>query len=239
MNWFRQTLRDHRAIILTVLAVNIFYMVEGARFVEARQLRLQEEERHLEELSMVFDIPMEKLRGDEKSFLEPIKKLVTDEVGPAVEAGYGRLRKIVRQGQDQAVSHLSQTQARVEELIGTTKRSLTSGPQAQIVAAYPQERTRPIQAPETERVSRAPRSRERSASPLGDPGPLPLPLRRVEKKVRTEVRAAAVPGQLPGPDLPSCSRRDRFRSQMGCPQDPPRHPPRRKRNGLGSGLAVA
>ncbi len=156
MNRFRQTLRSNRVIILAVLAVNIFYMVEGARFVEARQLRLQEEERHLEEFSMVFDIPMEKLRGDEESFFEPIKQLVADEVGPAVEAGYGRLRKIVRQGKDRAVSHLSQTQALFGELIGTTKKSLSSGPQAQIVAAYPQERPSPIQASGTERVSRAP-----------------------------------------------------------------------------------
>ncbi|MCP4654085.1 MAG: hypothetical protein GY856_01570, partial [bacterium] len=214
MKWFRQTLRNHRVFILTVLIVNIFYMVEGARFVEARQIRLQEEERHLQELSAVFGIPMEKLRSDRESVFGPIKKLVVDGVGSAVEAGYGRLQKIVRQGKEQAVSHLSQTQARVGELIGTTKRSLTSGPQAQIVAAYPQERTRPIQAPETERVSRAPRSHERPASTLGDPGGMLLPLRRVEKKVRTEKAVATV-----GPSARSIPRAPRVVPRQVIPKD--------------------
>ncbi|MCP4657553.1 MAG: hypothetical protein GY856_19275, partial [bacterium] len=192
MKRFRQTLRCNRVFILTVLAVNIFYMVDGARFVQARQIRLQEEERHLEELSAVFGIPMEKLHGDGESVFKPIKKLVVDGVGSAVEAGFGRLQKIVRQRKEQGVSHLSQTQARVGQLIGTIKRSLSSGPQAQIAAAFPQERPSPIQAPGTERVSRAPRSHERPASSLGDPGGMLLPLRRVEKKVRTEKAVAPV-----------------------------------------------
>ncbi|MCP4685299.1 MAG: hypothetical protein GY867_07600 [bacterium] len=154
MRWFRQTLRSNRIFILMVLAVNAFYLFEGVRFVEARQIRLQEEERHLQELSAVFGIPMEKLRGDGESVFKPIKKLVVDGVGSAVEAGFGGLQKIVRQRQEQAVAHRSQTQARVGELIGTTKRSLCSGPQAQIAAAFPQERPSPIQTPGTERVSR-------------------------------------------------------------------------------------
>ncbi|MCP4662223.1 MAG: hypothetical protein GY856_43020 [bacterium] len=190
MKWFRQTLRSNRVFILTVLAVNVFYMVEGARLVEARQLRLQEEERHLQEFSMVFDIPMEKLRGERESFFDPVRKLMVDEVGPAIEVSYGRLQKIVRQGKEQAVSHLSQTKAQVGELIGATKKSLSSFPQAQIVAAFPQERPSPIQTSETERVSRAPRSRERSASSLGASGGIPLPLQRVAKKVRTEEAVA-------------------------------------------------
>ncbi|MCP4677644.1 MAG: hypothetical protein GY854_19435 [Deltaproteobacteria bacterium] len=189
MKWFRQTLRNNRVFLLTVLAVNIFYMVEGVRFVEARQLRLQEEERHLEEFYAVFGIPMEKLRGDGESVFEPIKKLVVDGAGSSFEAGFDRLQKIVRQRKDQAVSHLSQAQERVGELISTTRRSLTSGPQVQIAAAFPQESPSPIQASGKERVSRAPRSRERSASSVGAGG-MPLPLRRVEMKVRTEEAVA-------------------------------------------------
>ncbi|MCP4677642.1 MAG: hypothetical protein GY854_19425 [Deltaproteobacteria bacterium] len=145
MQWFRQTLRNNRVVFLTVLATTIFYLVEGARFVEARQIRLQEEERHLEELSAVFGIPMEKLRSDDESVFRPIKKLVVDGVGSAVEAGFGRLQKIVRQRKDRAVPPLSHAQERVGELIRSAKRSLSSGPQVQIAAAFPQERPSPIQ----------------------------------------------------------------------------------------------
>ncbi len=182
MNWFREKLRKNRVIFLTVLAVNVFYMLEGVRVVEARQIRRHEEERQLQELSAVFGIPIEKLRGDGESLFKPIKKRL-GEVGSAVEAGFGRLQEIVRRRKDRAVSHRSPAAA--------PARELSFSPQAQIAAAFPQEKPRSTQDAGTERVSRAPRSLDRPPSSLGDPGEMILPIRRVEKKVRTEKASAA------------------------------------------------
>ncbi len=108
MNWFRQTLRNHRVIILTVLAINIFYMTEGTRFVYAYQVYEQKEAR-LKEISEFLDIPVERLRPDHEGLFDSIRKLFVDEVDPRSDvsvkaAGLKRLREVLRKHEEQVAS---------------------------------------------------------------------------------------------------------------------------------------
>ena len=109
MNRFRQTLRDHRVVILTVLAVNVFYMVEGTRFVYAYQVYEQKEAR-LKEISEFLDIPVERLRPDHEGLFDSIRKLFVDDVDPrsdvSVKAvGLKRLQEVLRKHEEQVASN--------------------------------------------------------------------------------------------------------------------------------------
>ncbi|MCP4663220.1 MAG: hypothetical protein GY856_48125 [bacterium] len=104
MKWFREKLRKNRVIILTVLAVNIFYMVEGTRFVYAYQVYEQKEAR-LKEISDFLDVPVERLRPDHQSLFDSIKKLFADEVDPVKAAGLKHLQEVLRKHGEQIASN--------------------------------------------------------------------------------------------------------------------------------------
>ncbi len=59
MSWLRHILRKSPIFILSLLLVELFYMVDGQQFVYARQARQQQREMALQESSAVFGIPIE------------------------------------------------------------------------------------------------------------------------------------------------------------------------------------
>ena len=69
MKWFRRTLRESRIFILTLLAVEFFYMVDGRNYIHAHQAHGQKEAR-LKEISVLLHIPVEKLRPDHESLFD-------------------------------------------------------------------------------------------------------------------------------------------------------------------------
>ncbi|MCP3998814.1 MAG: hypothetical protein GY722_27640 [bacterium] len=105
MKWFRQKLRSNRLFILTLLAVNVFNMVDGRQFVYAHQLHEKEEER-LKEISELLDVPVEKLRPDHESLFESLRDVLGIEPeDPVKAAGLQRLQEVLRKHEEQLAAN--------------------------------------------------------------------------------------------------------------------------------------
>lgn len=105
MNWFRYKLRKNRIFILTLLAVNVFNMVEGNQFVYAHQAHQQKEER-LKEISELLDLPVEKLRPDHDSLFESLQKVIGVEPEDPVKAAMlERLQEVLHKHEEELASN--------------------------------------------------------------------------------------------------------------------------------------
>ncbi len=105
MKWFRHKLRKNRIFILTLLALNLFYMVDGRQFVYAHQLHEQKEER-LKEISELLDIPVEKLRPDHETLFESLQEVLGIEPEDSVKAaGLKRLQEVLKEHEDQLAAN--------------------------------------------------------------------------------------------------------------------------------------
>ncbi len=186
MNWLRDTLKKNRAFVLALLLVETFYFVDAQQFVYAHEIREQEREVHLRHLSALLDVPVEKLRGEPRSLFEPLGELagdVSSSVGVALDDLISTLRRQTRR----ATSGVSRLASRLDEVLAA----------APVASAEPVAYLGSPQAAEEPEISKlrpAPRAaaavaqdapRERTGR-TSRPELKPLPLRRVERKARTE-----------------------------------------------------
>ncbi len=104
MKWFRHMLSTNRVFILTFLAVNFFYMVDGRQYVYAYEV-YEEKEARLKEISEFLDIPVEKLRPDHETLFDSMKKLFVDEEDPVKAAGLKRLQEVLRKHEEEVASN--------------------------------------------------------------------------------------------------------------------------------------
>jgi len=173
MNRFRDALREHRILVLTLVALNLYGMVEGHNFVYAHEVRQQEQDRHLREFASLFGIPVEKLRGR--------REMVRDPLEPVEE--------LVRGALDWIELPLSYLAAMAHQASGQDQPAAAAAQEPSAPAPSPR---RELDARLLERLERAVESSDKAQTR----GVLSLekeslPLRRVEKKARTE-KAAAV-----------------------------------------------
>jgi YD repeat-containing protein len=178
MTWFRRTLRESRIFIPALVALNLYSMIEGQNFVYAHEVRQQEQERHLRAFASLFGIPIETLRGPRETLLdrrEPFRS---------------RVEGLIRGAWDSIELPLS--------YIGQMALHQASPGEDRRAAAAPQEPSGPASSPRREldarlleRLERAVEDSEKERTGGAPEGAPTLPLRRMEKKARTEKASAA------------------------------------------------
>jgi len=175
MNRFRDALREHRILVLTLVALNLYGMVEGHNFVYAHEVRQQEQDRHLREFASLFGIPVEKLRGR--------REMVRDPLEPVED--------LVRGALDWIELPLSYFGAMAHQASGEDQPAAAAAQEPSAPAPSP---PREFDARLLERLERAGESsdktRTREAHSLKKES---LPLRRVEKVARTAKPTAVAP----------------------------------------------
>jgi hypothetical protein len=173
MNRFRNMLCANRIVILTLVALNLYSMVEGHNYAYAHEVRQQEQERHLRELSALFGIPVEDFRGGREPFLESHLSQV------------GELLRGAWESIELPLSYSSEVPSAGDHRPAAASSQEPSGP-----ASSPRRELDPrllqrlqgaVRDSEKEQAGRASLNRD-----------APLPLRRVEKKAPTDNAGAAV-----------------------------------------------
>ena len=195
MRRFRQTLRKSRIFFLSFLLVETFFLVDGQQFVYACQLRERQAEMELESLAATFGIPVERLRGEEQPLFEPLTRFLAKEIGPLASSGLSRVESLIVELAGDLDNIFTPPRAQLAAGSGQTGSGQTGSGQT----ASPQERQESEHGASASRresfeerwkdsqlppVSAA--DKERSGPTLRLPEGKPLPLRRVEKKARTE-----------------------------------------------------
>jgi len=179
MNRLRNMLRERRILILTLVALNLYSMIEGHNYVYAREVRQQEQDRHLREFASLFGIPIERLRGPRETLLDRLEPLPS------------QVEELIREAWDSIELPLSY-------LSEMTQHQASPG-EDRPAAAAPQEPSGPASSPRRELDARLLERLERAVEDFdkeqtGDAHPVegtPLPLRQMERKARTE-KAGAV-----------------------------------------------
>ncbi len=194
MNWFRQTLQAHRISFLTLLAINVFFMVDGTSTLYAHELKQHEREVFTQRFAQSFGIPLENLQGDRPTFEERVEGL-RDTVRPRIADARTRVESLLEEALDEVVT---------TSWWSVGPRQYAASPQASAVdsklAAKPRVElpTKPI--PATEGPS------TKSVASRSTDGPTPLS--RVEKKARTVTgSASALSANVSAVATPSTPRR--------------------------------
>lgn len=105
MRWFRNSLRENRAFILTLLVVCLYSMAGGPDYAHAYQVHQQKEER-LAEIAKILDIPVDELRPDHVSLWETVGDLLGIEAEhPVKKAGQERLKEVLRKHEEQIAAN--------------------------------------------------------------------------------------------------------------------------------------
>lgn len=178
MRWFRRRIRASRLFILTLVALNLYTMIEGRNFVYAHEVRQQEQERHLRTFASLLGIPIETLRGPRETLLDRLDPLAS------------RVEELVREAWDSIELPLP--------YLGQMALHQAPSGEDRSAAAAPQEPSGPASSPRREldarlleRLERAVEDSEKERTAGAPEGAPTLPLRRMEKKARTE-KASAV-----------------------------------------------
>ncbi len=82
---------------LTLLAVNIFFMVYGTNYVYAHELKQHEQERFLHNFSQTFGVPIERLIPDRPSLLDRFEGEVTDPLSSCAVAGSSQVERLIQE----------------------------------------------------------------------------------------------------------------------------------------------
>ena len=181
MRWFRQTLRRSRLFLLGFLLVETFYLLDAQQLVHAYQVDQQSKEIALRSYAETFGIPIEKLRGDERSLIDSVGRFLSEEAGPLVSSGVSEIEALVRDLARQVEASLSPADVR---LAAASPQEPVAGPKEAARSAFEekrQDRRLPLVASADKEQTR-PALRPEKAKPL--------PLRRVEKQVRTQEGSA-------------------------------------------------
>ncbi len=97
MKWFRQTIEQHRVTFLLLLAVNVFFMVDGTSYVYAHELKRQEQELFLRGFSRTLGVPIERMHPDRLSMFDRLGELTADRLAPWAASGTSRLEKLIKE----------------------------------------------------------------------------------------------------------------------------------------------
>ncbi len=177
MKGFRQTVQTYRRAYLALVATTTFFLVDGATFVQAHELRRQEQEQFQWALSQTFGIPVEKLRGEQRWVFDGVGEALAAQAVPHVAFGASRLRGLI------------------QELLANLE-SVSSLPTAESARTHPgssQDASGPGAMPEESEAG--PQSRPISAGSkvlsLSSRPRKDSPLRRVERKARRLKSTAA------------------------------------------------
>ncbi len=100
MNWFRQTLQKYRVTFLTLLAINVFFMVDGTSTLYAHELKQHERALFTQSFARTFGLPSERFQDDRPTLEERFDDL-SEAMEPRLAEAETRIEDLVEEFLDE------------------------------------------------------------------------------------------------------------------------------------------